>query len=148
MTALMRRFVAEGVLELRLNRPERLSALAADVRVASRTAQFGDVVIKTDLSGCDVGISCLLPRIAGAGVASELMLTGRAFDADEARELRIVSRVTEPEARDGNRGPDTGARHADRVLRRGCAVLSGATQAALETVVIVQWPQGRPRSDT
>lgn len=75
-------------------------ALAADIRVASTAARFGDVVIKTGLSGCDVGISYLLPRIVGAGVASELMLTGRVFDAAEARELRLVSRVTEPGALD------------------------------------------------
>jgi len=75
-------------------------ALAADIRVASKAAHFGDVVIRTGLSGCDVGISYLLPRIVGAGVASELMLTGRVFDAAEARELRLVSRLTEPEALD------------------------------------------------
>ncbi|HVN42757.1 MAG TPA: enoyl-CoA hydratase-related protein [Steroidobacteraceae bacterium] len=73
-------------------------ALAADIRVASTAARFGDVVIKTGLTGCDVGISYLLSRIVGAGVAAELMLTGRVFDAAEARELRLVSRVTEPEA--------------------------------------------------
>lgn len=76
-------------------------ALAADVRVASRAARFGDVVIKTGLSGADVGISYLLPRIAGAGVAAELMLTGRVFDAAEALGLHVVSRVTDPEALDG-----------------------------------------------
>ena len=76
-------------------------ALAADIRVASTAARFGDVVIKTGLSGCDVGISYLLPRIVGAGAAAELMLTGRVFDAAEARDLRLVSRVTEPEALDG-----------------------------------------------
>jgi enoyl-CoA hydratase len=75
-------------------------ALAADIRVASSKARFGDVVIRTGLSGCDVGISYLLPRIVGAGVASELMLTGRVFDAAEARELRLVSRGTEPETLD------------------------------------------------
>lgn len=75
-------------------------ALAADVRVASTAARFGDVVIKTGLSGCDVGMSYLLPRIVGAGIASELMLTGRVFDAAEAREIRLVSRVTAPEALD------------------------------------------------
>lgn len=71
-------------------------ALAADIRIAARTARFGDVVIRTGLSGCDVGLSYLLPRIAGAGVAAELMLTGRVFDAMEARELRIVTSVVEP----------------------------------------------------
>jgi enoyl-CoA hydratase len=73
-------------------------ALACDIRVASSTARFGDVVIHTGLSGCDVGISYLLPRIVGAGVAAELMLSGRVFDAAEARELRLVSRVVEPAA--------------------------------------------------
>lgn len=75
-------------------------ALAADIRIAARTARFGDVVIRTGLSGCDVGISYLLPRIAGAGVAAELMLTGRVFDAAEARDLRIVTSVAEPERLD------------------------------------------------
>lgn len=73
-------------------------ALAADIRLAASTARFGDVVIKTGLSGCDVGMSYLLPRIVGAGVAAELMLTGRVIDAAEARELRLVSRVVEADA--------------------------------------------------
>jgi len=75
-------------------------ALAADIRLASSAARFGDVVIRTGLSGCDVGMSYLLPRIVGAGVAAELMLTGRVLDAAEARELRLVSRVVEPDALD------------------------------------------------
>ncbi len=75
-------------------------ALACDVRLASQAAKFGDVVIKTGLSGCDVGISYFLPRIVGAGVAAELMLTGRVFGADEARELRLASRVVDADALD------------------------------------------------
>ncbi len=68
-------------------------ALASDVRIASEDARFGAVFIKTGLSSCDVGSSYLLPRIVGAGMASELMLTGRIFDAAEAREIRLVNRV-------------------------------------------------------
>ena len=73
-------------------------ALASDVRIASTAARFGAVFIKTGLSACDVGTSYFLPRLVGAGVAAELMLTGRIFKADEAREIRLVSRVVAPEA--------------------------------------------------
>jgi enoyl-CoA hydratase len=33
--------------------------------------------VKIGLSGCDVGVSWLLPRIVGASRAFELLLTGR-----------------------------------------------------------------------
>lgn len=75
-------------------------ALASDVRMASSKAKFGAVFIKTGLSAADVGTSYFLPRLVGAGVAAELMLTGRIFQADEAREIRLVSRVVAPESLD------------------------------------------------
>jgi len=73
-------------------------ALASDIRIASTRARFGAVFIKTGLSSCDVGTSYFLPRLVGAGTAAELMLTGRIIDAAEAREIRLVSRVVEPDA--------------------------------------------------
>lgn len=72
-------------------------ALASDVRVASEKAKFGSVFIKVGLSSCDVGVSYLLPRIVGASVASELMLTGRIFKADEAKQIHLVHNVVAPE---------------------------------------------------
>ena len=48
-------------------------------------------MIKIGLTGCDVGISYFLPRIAGLSVASELMLTGKIIDAKRAFEVKIVS---------------------------------------------------------
>lgn len=68
-------------------------ALASDIRIASESAKFGAVAIKTGLSAADVGTSYFLPRFVGAGIASELMLTGRIFKAQEAAELRLVSKV-------------------------------------------------------
>ncbi|MBK6287682.1 MAG: enoyl-CoA hydratase/isomerase family protein [Gammaproteobacteria bacterium] len=68
-------------------------ALASDIRIASDRARFGAVFIKTGLSSCDVGTSYFLPRLVGAGVAADLMLSGRIIDAAEAREIRLVSRV-------------------------------------------------------
>ena len=49
--------------------------------------------IKLGLSGCDVGVSYLLPRLVGASIASELILTGRFLDAERARELGLVGSV-------------------------------------------------------
>lgn len=72
-------------------------ALASDVRIASERARFGAVFIKTGLSACDVGTSWFLPRLVGASVAAELMLTGRVFGADEALRIGLVSRVVAPE---------------------------------------------------
>ena len=40
-----------------------------------------------------MGTSYFLPRLVGAGVAADLMLSGRIIDAAEAREIRLVSRV-------------------------------------------------------
>ena len=68
-------------------------ALACDVRIVSEQARFGAVFIKTGLSACDVGTSYLLPRLVGAGIASEMMLTGRIIDAAEARDIRLANRM-------------------------------------------------------
>ena len=76
-------------------------ALACDIRVASSTARFSSQFIKVGLSGCDIGISYTLPRMIGAGRAFELLLTARTVEADEARELGIVSEVVEGSVVDG-----------------------------------------------
>ncbi len=68
-------------------------ALASDVRLAAPTATFGAAFVKLGLSGCDIGVSWLLPRLIGASRAFELMLTGRQIPAAEAERLGIVSRV-------------------------------------------------------
>jgi enoyl-CoA hydratase len=68
-------------------------ALACDMRIASDDAFFASHFIRVGLSSCDVGTSYTLPRIVGPAIAAELMLTGRRFSADEARELRVVNRV-------------------------------------------------------
>ena len=68
-------------------------ALAADVRIAAPEAKFNVAFVRLGLSGCDVGVSWLLPRVVGLGHASELMLTGRLIDAAEAERIGLVNRV-------------------------------------------------------
>ncbi|MEV5412262.1 enoyl-CoA hydratase-related protein [Thermopolyspora sp. NPDC052614] len=68
-------------------------ALAADVRIAAPEARFNVAFVRLGLSGCDVGVSWLLPRVVGLGHASELMLTGRLIDAAEAYRIGLVNRV-------------------------------------------------------
>jgi enoyl-CoA hydratase/carnithine racemase len=68
-------------------------ALAADVRVASESARMNAAFIRLGLSACDVGVSYFLPRLVGASVASELLLTGDFIDAARAERTGLVSRV-------------------------------------------------------
>jgi len=68
-------------------------ALVSDIRVASEHARFGSVFIKAGFSSMDMGTSYLLPKIVGAGVARELMLTGRIIDAGEAYRIALVHEV-------------------------------------------------------
>jgi len=49
--------------------------------------------VRIGLSACDIGTSWLLPRLIGAARAQELMLTGRLFDAEEARTIGLVTDV-------------------------------------------------------
>ena len=73
-------------------------ALASDVRVCARSAKFGTAFVRLGISGCDIGVSWMLPRLIGASRAWELMLTGRVFDAAEADKLGLVTRVVDDEA--------------------------------------------------
>jgi len=65
-------------------------ALAADTRVCSESARFNAAFVRLGISGCDVGVSYLLPRIVGPTVAFEMMLTGRLIDAVEAKRVGMV----------------------------------------------------------
>ena len=73
-------------------------ALGSDVRIAAASARFNVAFVRIGLSGCDIGVSWLLPRLIGASRAWELMLTGRIIDAARADELGLVSTVVEDDA--------------------------------------------------
>ncbi len=75
-------------------------ALAADVRVGTPDMRMNAAFIRIGLSGCDIGVSYFLPRIAGAGMASEFLLTGRFIDAERALRAGLVSAIAPPEGLD------------------------------------------------
>lgn len=68
-------------------------ACAADLRIASADAKFGFIFPPVGLSGADMGITYLLPRIVGLGHASELLFFGDKIDAETAHRMGLVNRV-------------------------------------------------------
>jgi enoyl-CoA hydratase/carnithine racemase len=68
-------------------------ALASDIRLAGDSARMNAAFIKLGLSACDMGVSYFLPRLVGASIASELMLTGRFIDAKRALAVGLVSEL-------------------------------------------------------
>jgi enoyl-CoA hydratase len=68
-------------------------SLGCDLRIASASAVFCSAFIRTGLTGTDAGVSYLLPRLIGAARAFDMIVTGRAVDAQEAERMGIVSRV-------------------------------------------------------
>lgn len=68
-------------------------ALASDIRIAGESARMNAAFIRLGLSACDIGVSYFLPRLVGASLAAELMLTGDFIHAERALALGLVSRV-------------------------------------------------------
>lgn len=71
--------------------------LAADIRICSTAATFGNGAILLGLSGAEMGMSYHLPRIVGTSVAADWMLTGRTVPAAEADRRGLVSELLEPD---------------------------------------------------
>ena len=68
-------------------------AVASDIRYCTPDARMNAAFIKVGLSGCNVGMSYLLPRLVGASVATELLMTGAFLTAPRALALGFVSDV-------------------------------------------------------
>lgn len=70
-------------------------ALAADLRLLSRSASFAFLFTKVGLAGADMGAAYLLPRLIGFGRASELLILGDKVDSEKAMEIGLASSVVE-----------------------------------------------------
>ena len=71
-------------------------ALMCDVRFAAAGAKFAASFARRGLIA-EYGVSWILPRLTGWGVALDLLLSGRTFLADEAAGLGLVKEVVAPE---------------------------------------------------
>jgi enoyl-CoA hydratase/carnithine racemase len=67
-------------------------AMHCDVRFVASDAKLGFVFNRRGMVP-EVAISSLLPRLAGHGVAADLLLSGRIFSGDEAVGLGLASRA-------------------------------------------------------
>ncbi len=74
-------------------------AMACDLRVAAVGATLAASFVRLGLHP-GMGASFLLPRLIGTAAATELLLTGRAVDADEALRLGLVNQVHRRDALD------------------------------------------------
>ncbi len=69
-------------------------ALGADVRIATADARMSVMEVKWGLIP-DMSLSQTLPRLVGLDVAKELVYTARVFSGEEARDLGVVTRLSE-----------------------------------------------------
>lgn len=67
-------------------------ALACEFRLAAAAAKLGLTFTRIGLHP-GMGATLFLPRIAGAGVAHDLLISGRVVTANEAHQLRLVQQV-------------------------------------------------------
>ncbi|MEK9500158.1 enoyl-CoA hydratase family protein [Gaopeijia maritima] len=68
-------------------------ATACDIRIAAESARIAYLFTRVGLSGADMGVAWLLPRIVGLAKASELLMTGAFIGADEAHRLGLYNHV-------------------------------------------------------
>ena len=110
--------------------------------------------VKLGLSGGEMGIAYLLPRLVGTARAAELMLTGRPLLADDALRWGIVNRVCDPAldgalelAREVAANPRFGVEQTKELLQLGIDATSFAAATALENRTQVLASTGTEMAD-
>jgi enoyl-CoA hydratase/carnithine racemase len=100
-------------------------ALASDFRIVTTSARFAFLFTRVGLSGGDMGAAYLLPRVVGAGRATQLLMLGDTIDAETADRYGLVSELV----------PDDGLDAAvDRLARR---LADGPTLAYAQTKALI-----------
>src|ERR1700682_3155277 len=71
-------------------------ALACDIRIATPEAYILEAFVNIGLAP-DGGVSWLLPRLAGTGIAYEMFFTGKPLQAADAHRLGVINRIVPAE---------------------------------------------------
>jgi enoyl-CoA hydratase len=69
-------------------------ALRCDIRIADTSAVFGVFSRRFGVPMSD-GTTVLLPRVVGLGVAQDMLITGRAVEAEEALRIGLITRLVD-----------------------------------------------------
>ena len=72
-------------------------AMFCDIRFATPDAKIGAPYVRRGIVG-EMGITWMLSRLVGVGVANDIMLSGRTLSGSEAAAIGLVNRVIEGEA--------------------------------------------------
>ena len=73
-------------------------ALASDFRIAAPSARIAFLFVKVGLSGADMGMCHLLPRVVGLGRATEMLMLGDFVSAEDAERYGLYNRVVAADA--------------------------------------------------
>ena len=90
----------------------------ADIRIIGAGVRMGTTFSRLGLVA-EYGIAWLLPRLVGYGNATELLITGRSIDADEALRIGLVNEIAQD--------PLTRARELARDIAENCSPASTAS---------------------
>jgi enoyl-CoA hydratase len=98
-------------------------SMACTIRIASENAKFGQPEVNLGVIPGFAGTQ-RLPRIVGPGMATDLILTGRAIDAAEALRIGLVSQVV-PQAE----LMDRARKVASTILKKGPVAIRASMDA-------------------
>ena len=116
--------------------------LPCDIRIASEDAKFGFVFAKRGIMP-EAASTWFLPRVVGINQALEWVYTGRVFDAEEAREAGLVSRVVP-----GDRLMDTTYELAREMVEGSSALTMAAGRKMLWGMLTADSPWEAHRLDS
>lgn len=112
-------------------------ALASDIRIGSCKCSFNVGFTSLGLSGTDMGVSYLLPKIVGVPKATEMMLTGSTIMAQEAKQMHLLNYLVETR----EEVQRTAQKIADRILAGspwGIFLTKQQVKAALDGATLKQ----------
>jgi 2-(1,2-epoxy-1,2-dihydrophenyl)acetyl-CoA isomerase len=105
-------------------------ALACDIRIAVPEAYLMEAFVNIGLAP-DGGVSWLLPRLVGTGIAYEMFFTGRPLQAVDADRLGVINHVVPTERLEAD--VRELARHLAAQPRQAMAAAKRAVNHALES---------------